>query len=95
MHHWSGKIGRHHWVGNLRWKVANMDQMCDNWSKSDSSKLIYCLFKYNFNEELDIDWDFIKEKFSNISSFNNLLKNWRLIKLTVPNSGNKTYKQII
>ena len=83
------------WKKVLRWKVANFDQFEDKWSKSDSSKLIYCLFKSNFENECHIDWDFIKEKFSNISSFNNLMKNWRIIKSTVPDFHNKTYKQII
>ena len=86
---------RKYWTRHLRWKVANFDQFEDKWSKSDSSKLIYCLFKSNFENECHIDWDFIKEKFSNISSFNNLMKNWRIIKSTVPDFHNKTYKQII
>ena len=83
------------WKRNLRWKIANFNQLLDNWSKSDASKLIYCLFKCNFDNECDIYWNFIKKKFSNISSFNNLMKNWRIIKSTVPDFQNKTYKQII
>ena len=84
-----------HWLRQLRWSLANFTQLEDKWCKSDSSKLIYCLFKYNFDNELDIDWDLIKEKFEKISSFNNLMKNWRIIKSTVPEFESKTYKQII
>ena len=85
----------HHWKRHLRWSLTNFTQLEDNWAKSDSSKLIYCLYKYNFDNELDIDWDLIKEKFEKISSFNNLMKNWRIIKSTVLDFESKTYKQII
>ncbi len=64
-----------HWTRKLRWKLANFDLLEDNWSKSDSSKLIYVLFKLNFDNECDIDWDYIKEKFINTTSFNNLIRN--------------------
>jgi len=60
-----------------------------------NGSIIYCLYKYNFDNELDIDWDLIKEKFEKITSFNNLMKNWRIIKSTVPEFESKTYKQII
>ena len=86
---------KNHWKYSLRWKLANFKQLEDKWKKTDSSKLIYCLYKYDFNNELDIDWDLIKEKFEKISSFNNLMKNWRIIKSTVPEFESKTYKQII
>jgi hypothetical protein len=79
----------------LRRRLSNFDQLEDNWSKSDTSKLIYVLFKFNFDNECHIDWDYIKEKFIKITSFNNLMKNWRIIKSTVPEFENKTYKQII
>ena len=36
---------RSHWLRSLRWKIANYDQFEDNFSRSDASKLIYCLFK--------------------------------------------------
>jgi hypothetical protein len=68
---------RQHWK-LLRWKLTNFDYLEDNWSKRDSSKLIYALFKSNFDKECHIDWDFIKEKFIKITSFNNLMKNWRI-----------------
>jgi hypothetical protein len=86
---------RKHWMRRLRWRLSNFDQLENNWSKRDFSKLIYVLFKSNFDNECHIDWDFIKEKFIKITSFNNLMKNWRIIKSTVPDSENKTYKQII
>jgi len=86
---------RHRWRKKLRWRSTNLDQLMDNWTKSDSSKLIYILFKSDFDDEYDIDWDFIKEKFVNVISFNNLMKNWRIIKSTVPQYQTKTYKQII
>jgi hypothetical protein len=86
---------RHRWTRRFRWKLSNFDQLEDNWSKSDTSKLIYVLFKFNFDNECHIDWDFIKEKFIKIKSFNNLMKNWRIIKSTVPEFETKTYKQII
>jgi hypothetical protein len=53
------------------------------------------LFKSNYDNECDIDWDFIKEKFSNICSFNNLCKNWQIIKSSVTDYHTKTYKQLI
>ena len=84
-----------HWKDSLRWKIANFDQMTDNWSKRDSSKLIYCLRKFDFKNELNIDWDFIKQKFSNICSFNNLKRNWQILKTTVPHFNTKSYKEII
>ena len=90
-----GTYCRSRWMQCLRWKIANYDQFEDNWSKSDASKLIYCLFKLNFSDESDIDWDLIKDKFSKITSFNNLMKNWRIIKSSVPDFDSKTYKQII
>ena len=86
---------KNHWKDGLRWKLTNFTQLEDKWKKTDSSKLIYCLYKYNFDNELDIDWDLIKEKFEKISSFNNLMKNWRIIKSTVPEFESKAYKQII
>jgi hypothetical protein len=86
---------RHQWMRRLRCKLSNFDQLEDNWSKRDTSKLIYVLFKFNFDNECHIDWDYIKEKFIKITSFNNLMKNWRIIKSTVPEFENKTYKQII
>lgn len=45
---------RQHWK-LLRWKLTNFDYLEDNWSKRDSSKLIYVLFKSNFDKECDID----------------------------------------
>ena len=91
----SGIDCRSHWLRSLRWKIANYDQFEDKFTRIDTSKLIYCLFKLNYSNESDIDWDFIKDKFSNISSFNNLMKNWRIIKSSVPDFDSKTYKQII
>ena len=86
---------RMHWKDCLRWKVAYFNQLEDNWSKSDAIKLIYCLFRLNYSNESDIDWDLIKDKFSKITSFNNLMKNWRIIKSSVPDFDSKTYKQIV
>jgi hypothetical protein len=86
---------QHQWMRRIRWTLSNFDQFEDKWSKRDSSKLIYVLFKSNFDNECDIDWDYIKEKFIKITSFNNLMKNWRIIKSTVPEFENKTYKQIV
>ncbi len=91
----SGSQCFNHWNRKLKWKLANFDLLEDNWSKSDSSKLIYVLFKSNFDDECHIDWDYIKEKFINITSFNNLIRNWRIIKSTVPQFETKTYKEII
>ncbi|XP_054154589.1 cyclin-D-binding Myb-like transcription factor 1 [Oppia nitens] len=84
-----------HWHQYLRWQLAQWDQLVDSWSQTDTARLIYCLFKYNFTDESDIDWDIIKEKFANISSFNSLMRNWRLISQTVPSVDCKSYKQII
>ena len=84
-----------YWKNNLRWRMVNFNHLEDNWSKSDTSRLIYCLFKLNYSNESDIDWDLIKDKFSKITSFNNLMKNWRIIKSSVPDFDSKTYKQII
>ena len=84
-----------YWKNNLRWKVANFNQFEDHFGRNDISKLIYCLFKLNYSNESDIDWDLIKDKFSKITSFNNLMKNWRIIKSSVPDFDSKTYKQII
>ncbi|XP_054166191.1 transcription termination factor 1-like [Oppia nitens] len=84
-----------HWLAKLRWSIAQWDQLEDSWTQKDTARLIYCLFKYDFTDELAIDWDEIKEKFANISSFNALMKNWRLIKQTVPSFESKSYKQII
>ncbi|XP_054155997.1 cyclin-D-binding Myb-like transcription factor 1 [Oppia nitens] len=83
------------WYTNLRWFIAQWDQLEDQWTHKDSARLVYCLFRYNFTDESDIDWDVIKEKFANISSFNALMRNWRLIKQTVPTFESKSYKQII
>ncbi|XP_054166192.1 transcription termination factor 1-like [Oppia nitens] len=83
------------WRRHIRWQLAQWDQLEDSWSKRDTARLIYCLFKYEFTDESAIDWDEIKEKFANISSFNALMKNWRLIKQTVPSFDSKSYKQII
>ncbi|XP_054166189.1 cyclin-D-binding Myb-like transcription factor 1 [Oppia nitens] len=86
---------RNHWLGKLRWSIAQWDQLEDSWTQKDTARLIYCLFKYEFTDESTIDWDEIKEKFVNISSFNSLMKNWRLIKQTVPSFECKSYKEII
>ncbi|XP_054156000.1 transcription termination factor 1-like [Oppia nitens] len=84
-----------HWYQQLRWSVAQWYQLEDHWTHKDCARLVYCLFRYNFTDESDIDWDIIKEKFANISSFNALMRNWRLIKQTVPLFESKSYKQII
>ncbi|XP_054155964.1 cyclin-D-binding Myb-like transcription factor 1 [Oppia nitens] len=84
-----------HWYYRLRWSVAQWDQLEDQWTHKDTAQLIYCLFRYDFTDESAIDWDVIKEKFANISSFNALMRNWRLIKQTVPTFESKSYKQII
>ncbi|XP_054155962.1 cyclin-D-binding Myb-like transcription factor 1 [Oppia nitens] len=83
------------WYKHLRWSVAQWDQLEDQWTHKDTARLIYCLIRYDFTDESDIDWDVIKEKFANISSFNALMRNWRLIKQTVPSFESKSYKQII
>jgi hypothetical protein len=54
---------RRHWKKNLLFKVSDFDHRKDRWSNRDSSKLIYVLFMCNFDNESDIDWDYIKEKF--------------------------------
>ncbi|XP_054155963.1 cyclin-D-binding Myb-like transcription factor 1 [Oppia nitens] len=83
------------WHKQLRWSLAQWDQLEDQWTHKDTAQLIYCLFRYDFTDESAIDWDVIKEKFLNISSFNALMRNWRLIKQTVPSFESKSYKQII
>ena len=55
---------RINWYRTLRWKVAYCDQFEDKFTRIDASKLIYCLFKLNYSNESDIDWDLIKDKFS-------------------------------
>ena len=78
----------HPWSKHILKKLSKLNRI-------DTSKLIYCLFKLNYSNESDIDWDLIKDKFSKITSFNNLLKNWRIIKSSVPDFDSKTYKQIV
>ena len=88
---------RVYWKHTFRWKVVQLKvgQMAHNWSKKDSSRLIYFLWKFDFKNESNIDWDFIKQKFSNICPLNDLMSNWRLIKLTVPHYDTKPYKEIV
>ncbi|XP_054166188.1 cyclin-D-binding Myb-like transcription factor 1 [Oppia nitens] len=86
---------RNHWLAKLRWSIAQWNRLEDSWTQKDTARLIYCLFKYEFTDELAIDWDVIKERFANISSFNALMRNWRLIKQTVPSFEFKSYKEII
>jgi hypothetical protein len=85
---------RRHWKKNLLFKVSDFDHRKDRWSNRDSSKLIYVLFMCNFDNESDIDWDYIKEKFYE-KSFNNVMKNWRLLKATMRDFQRLSYKQSI
>ena len=51
------------WQCSLHWKLSNPDYQI-RLRRNDKIKFIYCLNKLNYQYEHEIDWDFLKEKFS-------------------------------
>ena len=51
------------WQCSLHWKLSNPDYKI-RLRRNDKIKFIYCLNKLNYQYEHEIDWDFLKEKFS-------------------------------
>lgn len=52
------------WQHHLHWKISNPDNDQIRLREIDKIKFIYCLYRLNHQSEDEIDWDFLKEKFS-------------------------------
>jgi hypothetical protein len=57
-----------HWFKKIRFQFFNADVDC--WHHLyDTSRLICYIYANNYDNEQDIDWDFLKEKFAKYSIF--------------------------
>ncbi|XP_054156980.1 uncharacterized protein LOC128955340 [Oppia nitens] len=85
---------RNHFKSRIIYLMLNPDfDGIKNWSLLETKRLIYGLYKENYENECDIDWDYFKEKFSHVSIFGEICRNWRTLKYTNREYQLMTHKQ--
>ncbi|CAG2172375.1 unnamed protein product [Oppiella nova] len=73
---------------------GDMDRL-NRWSVNHSRQLVYFLHRSSYENELQIDWDFLKDKFSDVCTFRTMCRNWYNLKAKVHDYNLKTYPEIV